>query len=278
MIPQITTRPGSVDVHIDGERFGSYTSEGAAPGFTVLHAAGLRPVTQTDPAAGVALWVEHGNVTGLAVGLPVTAEGPAGRILSRALIVRRGAQSVGFLHECSWVAPDGESLLSDTRTVRIVRGPSAGIILDITLALEAPAGKSVEFGRTDEALLCLRVAPALCPAGGGQMRSSEDQFGPEAIHGRQAAWCACNGVVAAETVGLAFLDHPENPWHPAPWVCREDGLISPSPFPWRAFELEPGRTLTLKYRILVHSGYVEAGWVHARLRDWVQTSSRGERG
>ena len=36
----------------------------------------------------------------------------------------------GFLHECAWVAPGGEPLLSDTRAVRVVRGPSAGVILD----------------------------------------------------------------------------------------------------------------------------------------------------
>ena len=134
----------------------------------------------------------------------------------------------------------------------------------------APGEGMVEFGRSDRALLCARIAPTLMPSGGGQLRNSSDEFGPDALNGRQASWCACNGVVLGETVGIAILDHPGNPWHPSPWLVRDDGLMSPSPFAWQGYTLRPERPLALRYRVLVHSGYVEAGWVQARLADWLR--------
>jgi hypothetical protein len=78
-------------------------------------------------------------------------------------------------------------------------------------------------------------------------------------------------------VGFALLEHPDNPWYPSPWLCREDGLLSPSPFAWRKLDLEPGAVLTLQYRLIVHSGYVEAGWVRERQADWLRTTRAARR-
>jgi hypothetical protein len=100
------------------------------------------------------------------------------------------------------------------------------------------------------------------------MRNSEGDYGVEAIHTRSASWCASMGVVQGETVGIAVLDHPHNPWYPSTWVASEEGLLSPGPSPWRTTPLEPGRSLSLRYRLIVHRGYVEAGWAQARLQEW----------
>jgi hypothetical protein len=268
MNPQLITAPGRIEIHIWGERFTTYEIDGAAPGFTALFARGLRAVTQPGPADR-GLWVMHGNVNGIAFGTGEQSDRPIGRIVPTDLLARRGSHSVGFHHKCSWIAPDGVCLLHEERTVRAAHGPSAGALLDFGITFSA-AGDAVELGRTESALLCTRVAPNLLPSGGGQLRSSTDEFGPEAVHSRQAMWCACTGVVQGETVGMAILEHPGNPWSPSPWVAREDGLISPSPFGWRSLTLEPERPLVLRYRIVVHSGYVEAGWVRARLADWLR--------
>jgi hypothetical protein len=273
MEPTLTTAPGRIDIHVGGERFASYEADGDVPGFVSLSALGTRPITQPDRAVGRALWIGHRNVNGLDFLPGGAGDGPRGRIVSGDLLVRRGTLSVGFQHECHWLAPDGECILRDMRTARAASGPSSGALLDITVVLIAMPGGSVALGPAGDSLICLRAANALQPAYGGQIRNSEDQFGPEAIHGRQASWCMCTGVVGGETVGLAFLDHPENPWHPPPWVCREDGVISPSPFAWRTVEIAAGERLALRYRIVVHSGYVEPSWVHARLADWVRETS-----
>jgi hypothetical protein len=165
-------------------------------------------------------------------------------------------------------------VLEDERTIRVTHGPSSGAILDLRILLKAVSDNAVTLGQTEESLLCACVAPQLLPSGGGQLRNSNDEFGCDEIHGRLASWCACNGVVAGDTVGFALLDHPDNPWYPSPWNCRGDGILSPSPFAWRAVELPPGAALDLKYRLVIHCGYVEAGWVRARLADWVRSTDK----
>jgi len=268
MNPYLTTAPGQLDIHVRGARFASYDTDGGTPGFSALFAAGLRPVTIPDAATGLGVWIAHGSVNGIAFGTGASESNLAGQIQTTGLLARRGSQSVGFRHDCDWVAPNGDRLLTESRTIRVANGPSDGAFLDIEIVLATASTELVTLGRSRYGLLALRIAAPLMPDSGGQLRNSNDDFGPAEINGRQAAWCACNGVVEGETVGLAILDHPDNPWHPSPWVCTEEGLLSPSPFPWRSHELRAEAPLRLQYRIVVHSSYVEAGWVHARLADW----------
>ena len=267
MNPQLTTAPGRIEIYVHGERFASYETDKSIPGFTALYATGLRAISQPAPPTGHGLWIGHGRVNDIAFD---GGAGSGGCIKTTDLLVRRGPLTVGFQHECGWIAPGGRVLLNEVRTIRVANGPSAGALLDITLELMSPPGAAVVFGQDETGLLQARIAGPLLPSGGGQMRNSSDEFGPDGIDGRQAAWCACNGVVLGETVGLALLDHPGNPWHPPRWVCRADGVLSPSPFLAGDFQIDPGRALELRYRVVVHSGYVEAGWIRERLADWLR--------
>lgn len=277
----LLTAKNRVEFLVRGERFATYRyDEGRTPGFTALYASAERAVTQ--PAANdLALWLAHGNVNGIAFGTesPEQTENLEdsvnGTIVSLEMLTRRSAYSVGFQHECGWLAPNGKQILTDTRTVRVTPGPSEGAILDIQIALQAHIETPVLFGRSDSAFLSIRAASALTSAdsfamGAGQLRNSLGAYGAEEVHGRMAKWCACVGVVRNETVGFAFLEHPGNPFFPSPWVARPDGVLSPSPFAWRSFKLAAGENLTLRYRLLVHVGYVNQGWADARLTDFAR--------
>lgn len=274
MAVALQTGPGRLDLLVRGERFTTYLygEDRLVPGFTVLNASGNRAVTQPDRPDGVSLWLAHGNIDGVAFCTEPTApngeSGETGRIVTTEMTARRGSQTVGFRQTCAWRAADGRSLLTDTRMVRAFPGSGESRILDLNYLFSPPEGKSVTFGRTDESLLMVRAASALRPAGGGQIRNSTGDYGAESLHGRAAAWCACVGVVQAETVGFTLLDHPANPWHPPPWIARDDGTLSPSPFAWRTLELTPGKTLFLRYRLIVHRGYVDQGWADARLAEY----------
>ena len=279
----INTRPVSllttadrVEFFVRGEPFATYRyREGDTPGFTALYAQGERAVTQPS-TNGCALWLMHGNVNGVAYGVAGETSGqPAGQIVTEEMTARRGALSVGFQHECAWLNPVGERVLLDTRTARVVPGPSEGTILDIEIRLQAPEASPVAFGPTEDSLLCVRAASALYSVapfamGGGQVRNSLGEYGAESLHGRQARWCACVGVVRGETVGFTFLEHPGNPPFPSPWVARPDGILSPTPFGWRSQTLPAGHSLTLRYRLLAHVGYVNQGWADARQDDFAR--------
>lgn len=271
----LQTGPNRLDFLVRGERFATYRyGETLSPGFTALFAPGGRAIS----APGAALWLAHGNVQGVAFPTDYSPDAPqaeadsqVGQIVSTEIVARRGRLSVGFRQSCDWIAPGGKLLLTDTRTFRAAPGPGEGRILDITLRLAAPEDSPATLGRTPDSLLILRVASALCPAGGGQLRNSLGDYGPAAMQGRSAAWCAGVGVVQGTTVGFALLDHPDNPWHPSPWRVQDDGTLSPSPFIWRSVELPAGGTLLLRYRLYIYSGYVDSGWADARLAEFAHS-------
>ena len=143
--------------------------------------------------------------------------------------------------------------------------------MDLTLRLRAPDDRPILPGRTEFSLLRMRAAAALFPSGGGQIRSSSDGDGVEAIHGQSAAWCAATGVVRGETVGFVLLDHPANLWHPPLWVCRSDGTLAPSPLWGRTLSISRQEPLLLRYRVHTHLGYVEPAWAAERLAEFARS-------
>jgi hypothetical protein len=110
----------------------------------------------------------------------------------------------------------------------------------------------------------------------GRYPSSEGLAG-DAVWGKRAAWVLLSGRIAAEPVTLAILDHPGNPGHPAYWHARGYGLFAANPFGHRAYSegkealdyaLEPGRSVSLRHRLLILSGEVAAADVEARAREF----------
>jgi hypothetical protein len=263
----LLTTAERIEIFVRRERLATYCyGESVLSGFTTLYAADDRPVTQPG-AVGPALWVAHGNINGVAFG-ESEENRPLGRIVVRDITARRGPLSVGFQQESDWRDPMGELLLTEVRTVRALPGPGLGRILDIDVRLRAPDQLPVTFGRSANSLVQIRAASGLFAVGTGQVRNSRGDYGPAAIHGRNAAWCACVGVVQGSTVGFALLEHPENPFFPSPWICRPDGVLSPTPFAWREERLPAGRAVQLRYRLHIYSGYVDQGWADARLADY----------
>ena len=73
------------------------------------------------------------------------------------------------------------------------------------------------------------------------------------------------GRVADEDVGVAVFDHPGNPRAPTYWHARGYGLFAANPLGESVFTdgkkafnltLEPGQSVTFKYRVLILSGSV----------------------
>jgi hypothetical protein len=265
--PAVTllTAPGKVELWTRGERFAVYLPDAPTPGFQSLWVMGSRSLTQTAEN-GLALWLRHGSVNGVAFG----TEDADGRFVTEDFTARRGSLTIGFQHILRWEALDGKPLLTETRTVRALPAPSEGSILDIQLELTANRDSDLLFEPSLDSFLTLQLAPALTSQGSGQMRNSLGDYGAEHIHGRSARWAGAVGVVERETVGLVFLEHSGNLWFPAPWIATNSGSVSPSGFGWRTHKLPAGHTLTLRYRLQTHVGYVDQGWGDARLLDFIR--------
>ncbi len=94
---------------------------------------------------------------------------------------------------------------------------------------------------------------------------SEGRVDREA-HGKTARWMDFSGIGEKGTpVGIAIFDHPNNPRHPAPWYVSVGNMpyFGPAPIFHEPFSLSAGKSLVLKYRILVHCGRGEPAKLEA---------------
>ena len=208
------------------------------------------------------LWLTHGDVNGW----DFWHEGErSGRIAwTGGLRVDSKKQSVAVGMDLAWEA-GGEVLLEERRTLGFHADEGTRWI-DVTAMLTA--ARDVTFGDTKEGSMALRLRPELRLEGDGSvargsMVNSEGQSGRD-VWGKRARWVHYSGPVDGGVVGVAILDHPENPRHPTWWHARSYGLVAANPFGVHDFERKPegtgdlalkaGEGLTLRYRILLHAG------------------------
>jgi hypothetical protein len=78
-----------------------------------------------------------------------------------------------------------------------------------------------------------------------------------------------SGIIEGREAGIAILDHPKNLNAPSPWYAINEPVMhyfSPAVLCYRPYTLKAGKSLTLRYRVLVHPGY----WDADRLRQECQ--------
>jgi len=89
-----------------------------------------------------------------------------------------------------------------------------------------------------------------------------------AVHRQRARWLDASGLVDGQAAGVALLDHPSNPRHPTPWfIVRTPKpghpfwYTNPALLCWKPLTLAAGKTLELRYRIVVHEGRCDRVWL-----------------
>src|SRR5690606_33529217 len=94
-------------------------------------------------------------------------------------------------------------------------------------------------------------------------------------------WCHLQGVAptgsGSTTVGVAILDHPDNPRHPTPWYASNraetygEGWANfcNAAFLWDdALTVAGSDTLVLRHRVLVHDGAWPSEQVDSAWQAW----------
>ena len=116
------------------------------------------------------------------------------------------------------------------------------------------------FGDTEEMGLGLRVATPLSPARGGRYLASHGGLNEKGIFGRAAEWVDASGTIDGRRVGAAVIDLAGNP-RPPFFHARDYGIVLANAFgrkdygvknPPPPITLEPGKSLRLRYAILLH--------------------------
>lgn len=169
-------------------------------------------------------------------------------------------------HTLEWVRPNGEVVVTETRTIEPVGDDALDWTSTLVPATDVVLDRTPFQGWGGYGGLAIR--------GAGDWTDTriltETVEGPSVV-GEPSRWCDLSGPDA----GIAFLDHPTNPRHPVPWYGNVANAIydtdEPTNFVNAAFLFhEPltvaaGGALRFRYRLVVHDGpwdaaRCEAAW------------------
>jgi len=166
--------------------------------------------------------------------------------------------SARILMTIDYHLPDKAPVAREERLIEVGPPDSSGSYLIKWQATFTPAGKkNVVFNRNSYGGFAIRMAAEFCgdPKAGKPpwtfIRSKERKTSK----GR-ARWMAYCGVAQnGKPAAIAIFDHPDNPRHPALWQTRSHyPYLNPSFTCKEDYTLSPGKSLRLKYGVLVHDG------------------------
>ncbi|NQU54115.1 MAG: PmoA family protein [Bacteroidetes bacterium] len=180
-----------------------------------------------------------------------------GQIISlRADVLESGGERAVIENECIWRRPGADAPVKDKRTITVTAPSKDKYILDFDITMEMLL--DVTINKTNHSLFSGRMDPDLAVTNGGTMINAEGEIGEKGTFGKRSAWMDYNGKRMGGTEGMAIIQHPSNEWFPAPWFTRDYGFFSPTPMYWpeneKTTDLKKGDTITLRYRVIVHSG------------------------
>jgi len=182
-------------------------------------------------------------------------------------------ESAEILDQCEWRQPGQPGVMRDERKITVsVPGPNLRLV-DAEIVWTAVQDATVT--KTNHSLFAVRAAVDIIPQGGGTLVNSNGEQGEADTFGKPAAWCSYYGKRYGGAVeGIALFDHPQNPWSPSPWFTRDYGFISSTPFnflelPW---ELPAGKSVALRYRVVLFAGNPKEADLDKRFRQWAGLS------
>lgn len=162
-----------------------------------------------------------------------------------------------------WRDQAGKDVLVETQAWSL---HDRGDLLELDLGWTLCASRDLVFGQYAYGGLFLRMpyrdrGSVLTSAGHREQQLAEAQ---------PAQWVAVAMPIPdrpadAAWAGIAILDHPANPAHPAPWRVDHQCGIAPSRCIAGAWSLPTGAATTSRYRIVIHAGptseaLVAAAW------------------
>ena len=255
-------------------------------GFPLETRAGER----SDHMHQVGNWLNYGDVNGVDFwgnghsGLGVKSDN--GGIIKHVAIdkLSDGTGEASMQTTESWTDPSGKELLAEKTEYHFIAEGSVRIIDRITTL--TAGNDPVSLKDTKEGMFGIRVARQLeLPSKGnvtltdthgnptlvkkmsnegvtGNYKSSQGITGEE-VWGTRAKWMDLYGTIRDEKISLVILDHPENLNYPTYWHARGYGLFAANPLGVKDFTdkkeelnyiIQPGASLTFRYRIVVSSG------------------------
>ena len=249
-----------------------------------------KPGDPTDHPHHIGLWFNFENVNGLdfwnnSYAIAKEKKANYGWVKTDKILTINSGSTGVLAYHANWTNQQNEVLLEETTRFEFSGTARARTIDRITTLM---AAREVIFNDAKDGLLGLRLAHEL------QMPTSQDQKftdskgivtvvkagtdhlangnyltsagkrGNDAWSSR-ANWCKAYGKMAADSVSITIIDHPENPNYPTFWHARGYGLFAANPLGEKMFtngksvknlQLKKGESVTFRYRVLIDDGRV----------------------
>ena len=204
-----------------------------------------------------------------------------GQIVSQGpKLIKASGSRVVFTDTCFWQQPGKNPVIRDLRRITITAPNKDLRFIDFEISLKALT--DVRILKTNHALFSARVVPELSVKSGGTLINAEGKTGEKDTFGVASPWCDYSGERSPPgriTEGIAILQHPDNRWFPSKWFTRDYGFFSPTPMYWLKddrLDLPKGRTLILRYRVVVHTGDATTAGIQKIFTRYKQSSKRSQ--
>jgi hypothetical protein len=279
---KLTQAADRIRIEIDGKHFSDYviSADATKPYLHPLRSATGKQITRSFPMDLVegekrdhphhrGLWFSYGEVNGWDFWANEKTQKGVGKGRGEIKVVKvrevKSGKKNGVLATTQdWIDGAGKRLISENRTMTFYSDPLLRRIdFDITLT----GLEDCEFGDTKEGAFALRLVRALEEESTGTMVNAEGASREKDVWGKKSAWVDYSGTLDGEKLGVAILDHPQNPKHPTYWHSRAYGLFAANPFGMKDFTrnkadvggglLKKGESWRYRYSVIIHPGDVK---------------------
>ena len=150
--------------------------------------------------------------------------------------------------EIAWIGTDGEPLIEEQRTYRVVDSPEAYALIDFVSELTAVNGDSTLDGDPEHAGVQFRPSQKVADNKSAKYTFHEDDIDPKKH--KDLPWVACTFRIGDQTWTVQHMNHPSNPKGAVWSAYRDYGRFGPFP----KFKIADGESKTLKFRFRVTKG------------------------
>lgn len=226
-------------------------------------------IALTEDKPGDHVW-QHGIFTGLhkVNGVDFWSEKAGKQHFVELLDLEQEPDRVAWRSATDWVGPDGTKLLREEQSIAVLAPQdSDGYEIDFQWRLVAQKAP-IKISKYDYGGFSVRM-----PHDPKHNHLNNNGETDKATSEKNARWTTVERAFGGDTFGIAVLDHPGNPLHPAKWRVDFHGLINPSPSLQGDWGMEPGQRRTFRYRVVVFKGQANKAKLDAAWDKYARTAT-----
>ena len=260
-------------------------------GITVTRSYPFKTVSgeRTDHPHHTGIWLNYESVNGLdfwnnSTAIEIAKRNQYGTIVHQKIINKKTKGNTASLTATAiWIRSDNKILLHELTTFNFSVNKNDFIIDRITTLTAADT--TVIFKDVKDGMFAIRVARELelpskekssfiddkgnitnVPPSGADvtgMYYGSTGLKGDSVWSSKGNWVMLTGKKDGKEITIGIIDHPRNVGYPTYWHARGYGLFAANPLGRKVFSngkeelnfsLQPGKSVTFRYRVIIHSG------------------------